>query len=89
MALPSVGVMTRSFVAVNWNTTGNVTFALYFALSTPIFNGGKYDGELSGDASFETAPVAGFQTDLTNQLVAYLNTRYGIALTSANVVWVT
>lgn len=95
MAPPNVGLRTlgSNFIPTVTAAASNLnlmTFYVRWDLSFAVFNGGLYDGELFGSTCINSDMSQGFtniQNDIANQMITFLNARYGIALGGGQVVW--
>lgn len=94
MAVPNAGLRTlgANFIPTITVTNANLmTFYVRWDLTFAIFNGGLHDGELSGSTSINSDMSQGFtnvQNDIINQMIAFLNARYGVVFGGGQVIFV-
>lgn len=93
MAVPNAGLRTISsnFIGTVIVTNPNLmTFYVSWNLQFAIFNGGLHDGETYGSTSINSDFTQGFvnvQNDIVNQMITFLNARYGVVFGGGQVVW--
>lgn len=94
MAVPNAALrtITANFIGTVIVTNPNLmTFYVRWDLQFAIFNGGLHDGELFGSTSINSDFTQGFsatQTDIVNQMITFLNARYGVTFGGGQVVFV-
>lgn len=90
MAVPNAGLRTISSAFIVGNPANMMTFYVRWSLSFAIVNGGLHDGELFGDTAIVSDMSQGFtnvQNDIINQMLTFLNARYGVTFGGGQVVW--
>lgn len=90
MAVPNAGLRTMGSAFIAGNLANVMTFYVKWELSFAVFNGGLYDGELRGDTSINSDMSQGFtnvQNDIVNQMITFLNARYGVVFGGGQIVW--
>ncbi len=90
MAVPNVGLRTIGYSVPNPNAQSSlINFYVLWTLTWPV-GSGTYGQEMSGSTAIVSDMSQGFtniQNDIANQMITYLNARYGVVFGGGQVVW--
>lgn len=90
MAVPNVGLRSLGYAVPNPNVQSSfINFYVQWNLTWPV-GSGAFGTEMSGSTVIVSDMSQGFtnvQNDIINQMLTFLNARYGVVFGGGQVVW--